>query len=585
MLRTPLVATVLGLLIPAAQLQAQTCKLIDGELHVDSAQECTMPVEVSAAPIELSYWVMGDGSKVILPKTEAPDNTWNITAAEAAFGYGVMIDARGQSGSGGNNGVFQGGGVPDCGKGRPGTTGSDGLPGAPGQSVDLQIAFVELGSLTIDTSGGAGGIGGNGGNGQRGGKADVSDNCRGGKGGSAGAGGQGGQGGDGGHITMRIDMSHGIPIPLLEKLNFEFAGGVGGSAGKAGKPGAGGRGVCRDWGLWDVCKGGGPGGSTPGASSEGDYGEFGALKVTVEETFSGGDDLGVNAGVPTRTKSAKAMRTACGRVFSHLPRFVSFFDNYVVDKPVHSYMISNLEMASLRENAGLHTDAKAAYRSILTEMEIVEKAVLGRYWSYKDRLDHVVAIRDQIMDLTNVIKAAPQTGCLAKRDSDAFDQCRSRCMETSRTEKKSHDDAGSSEQNGKNGKSSKTWKKKGSSEETETVNLSKDCVASCMDTVLQAMKYEACGDVVTSVSTLRASLAATDGTFPTLTLGDVILTRTQSGESRAWSGPLVVEHEGALRSTCASTMPDSDGIRKCGSYGASRWRQQYDCKGDLRSSE
>ncbi|MDY6920997.1 MAG: hypothetical protein SV765_12405 [Pseudomonadota bacterium] len=161
-----------------------------------------------------------------------------IDVARAEIGRNVKIVARGEAGADGQPGASIPGQAPTCSAGKPGTAGTDGQPGDDGGSLILNVGIAELGSLTVDTRGGAGGDGGTGGAGQRGGEIDK---CNAPAGGAGGAGGNGGDGGDGGQIRIsyRLLSGYSPDRPIRQLIRLRSDGGPGGALGEGGEGGAG----------------------------------------------------------------------------------------------------------------------------------------------------------------------------------------------------------------------------------------------------------------------------------------------------------------------------------------------------------
>jgi len=114
---------------------------------------------------------------------------------------------------------------------------SHGSNGADGKNLILVIDFKVLGSLTINTNGGAGGNGARGRPGDNGGDGQS--------GSDGGGGGNGGSGGNGGNLTLIYSHEGFVPIFNSKRnhsiqLNYDGGnpglGGQGGQGGRGGKP-------------------------------------------------------------------------------------------------------------------------------------------------------------------------------------------------------------------------------------------------------------------------------------------------------------------------------------------------------------
>lgn len=202
----------------------------------------TLTVTREMATLRLENLFFGDHSTIRF----APAlSYWNLTADSARIGEGVRIDARGQAGATGQDGTDSAP-ADECAEGVAGQPGTDGQPGGKGVNLELKLNVSALGSLEIDTRGGAGGNGGVGGQGQTAGRAG---NCEPPAGGAGGDGGRGGRGGDGGNISLGLGIDSGtLPgqdtgiAELVQRIEFRTEAGAGGRGGEPGKGGAGAKG-------------------------------------------------------------------------------------------------------------------------------------------------------------------------------------------------------------------------------------------------------------------------------------------------------------------------------------------------------
>jgi len=203
------------------------------DLVVGADQE--LVITQAQTSMALERLVLGDRASIRFAEGVS---FWDLSARSASIGDGVRIMAAGAEGREGSPGAAPPP-AETCQDGAPGQRGSDGGDGRNGVNIALQLVVADLGSLIIDTGGGAGAAGGGGGDGQPAGAANGCEPPRGGEGGT---GGRGGRGGDGGNVSLRLglDNNAGTGLPaLLERIEFRVAGGAGGAGGAAGKGGSG----------------------------------------------------------------------------------------------------------------------------------------------------------------------------------------------------------------------------------------------------------------------------------------------------------------------------------------------------------
>lgn len=249
-----------------------------------SANSVTVPpagewlVGSEQADLTLTRLELGDGAVVRF----APGvKHWRLVATEALIGKGVFIDGRGEVGAAGEAGGDAVGQAERCKDGLPGQAGMSGIAGNPGVSMRLELGVLEIGSLTVDASGGAGGAGGSGGAGQLGG--DI-DHCRGGRGGAGGAGGDGGAGGNGGDVELYYWSPAQKPLDSIRSgIKVLSDAGAAGSAGSGGVGGAGVKGRYQKGSIAGNKKwlAGGAAGQNGASGKSGESGRGG--KVTVAE--------------------------------------------------------------------------------------------------------------------------------------------------------------------------------------------------------------------------------------------------------------------------------------------------------------
>jgi len=167
--------------------------------------------------------------------------------------------------------------------------GADGLPGAQGGDLVLDIRGRVAGQPQVDLRGQRGGNGARGAKGEKGAtgsrgsdaaegflecKRGGGDGGKGGPGGTGGTGGNGGRGGDGGTLFLPYAPTY---VQALSAISCLQAGAPGGAAGEGGQPGDGGDGG-RGGGGKGLCGGGhnGPPGEPGQFGSPGDDGKPGS---------------------------------------------------------------------------------------------------------------------------------------------------------------------------------------------------------------------------------------------------------------------------------------------------------------------
>ena len=182
--------------------------------------------------LRLEHLSIGDGAQIRFAEGV---NRWRVDARHVSIGNNVVIDGRGAAGAPGSAGVGATGRAKDCATGGDGGAGGAGGRGGDGVALVFWWGIDALGSMKLQTDGGAGAAGGNGGNGQDGGRANM---CPGGNGGSGGQGGVGGAGGRGGDISFHyFDAGSGRADPR-DKLVVSNAGGRAAAGGAGGAGGA-----------------------------------------------------------------------------------------------------------------------------------------------------------------------------------------------------------------------------------------------------------------------------------------------------------------------------------------------------------
>jgi len=221
-----------SLLITAVWLSPAVTVRAENVLHVKAGQTHVLAANKF---MQLDRLILDDGATLQIPATL---DALQLNAARVEIGTGVTILARGEAGTAGVAGASQPGQAAECEAALPGAAGSAGLAGGKGVDLNLAWGIARLGSLTIDTSGGAGGNGGAGGKGQA---AGEFDRCR---APAAGAGGDGGAGGNGGAagklmLVYRLLPGSKIQPPLDSHLTLRSEGGVAGQGGAGGLGGAG----------------------------------------------------------------------------------------------------------------------------------------------------------------------------------------------------------------------------------------------------------------------------------------------------------------------------------------------------------
>ena len=203
------------------------------QLHVKAGQTLTLDDKKSV--LVLDSLELDDNSTLIVPSSMPQIQ---IQASKAIIGQHVRILAVGANGAPGQAGASQTGQAARCEPGANGGNGSPGNNGSDGVEVNLTLRIAAIGSLAIDTHGGAGGVGGAGGMGQKGGEFD---NCDAPPGGEGGRGGDGGDGGNGGHVRVLYSLIPGAGLSdgIGNRIQVDASGGKGAAGGTGGKGGVG----------------------------------------------------------------------------------------------------------------------------------------------------------------------------------------------------------------------------------------------------------------------------------------------------------------------------------------------------------
>jgi len=206
---------------------------------------------------------------------------WELLAADASIGYGVVINGGGKSGDAGAPGLTYDKQARSCTPGKRGKGGESGSNGYPGVDIYLGLDARKIGNLKIVADGGKGGDGGAGGAGQ---DAGNIVNCPAARGGGGGAGGPGGDGGRGGNVVLSVN-----PIdPNTEVAALTAGVRVSVKPGEAGKGGEGGKGGAGSEGTYINQKtltgnkkwvAGGPRGRFGVTGEDGDEGSYGQVFV------------------------------------------------------------------------------------------------------------------------------------------------------------------------------------------------------------------------------------------------------------------------------------------------------------------
>ena len=568
----------------------ESCHISDGTLQLGEGHTCELQTALSRAPLILSHLIMGNNSTLRLPNTVTEDNRWEIKANRADIGHHVRIDASGQPGQNGEQGSGganrgQCAGTPRGGTGGEGGRGTDGLSG---RSIMLDIGFSSLGSLVIDTTGGDGGNGGPGGSGGKGRDADVDypiPICHGGDGGPGGTGGPGGDGGDGGSISVKLDLSASINVvPILDSLELRASGGSFGEHGSSGAGGPGGNGdrSCAPLlGTPCISRGGGQRGAGGANGVNGQPG-LGGKPVVVEvgEVFLMSDSANISVGdagpnePSDRTEDQRGhsdnMTAACSTLFGHFPRFLSMYNNYLIDDNVHSYVLSNLEKASQMEASGRYADAREAYGSILQDIDTIDGVARSRFREYARPGELVGGLTARIRVLESIIDSAPETRCLGDQPLSEFNRCRSLCIGY---EMQGNYEIGT-DQEGRFNVGMDT---------RSSVSVGARCIPECMGRILEAGQYEACDRLIEELNNLQNQIAmARRSRFPTLALEEV-LSSSREVSDFSWRGPLTILYEDTTVHVC----PQRDmyfGLEYCRDdrigRPVDRWRSGYTCMGE-----
>lgn len=195
------------------------------DLTVGAGQ--TYTVSAAQSDLRLDHLTLGDNARVVF----APGvGSWRVYAKQAAIGQNVVIDGRGVAGAAGVNGIDRADAAKDCEDGRAGGNGGAGGVGGAGVALDLWWGVESLGSLNIQTEGGAGGAGAKGGRGQDAGRVNL---CAGPRAGDGGVGGVGGSGGKGGAVALSY-LPATKAANLAERIRIGSAGGAAGVGGVGG---------------------------------------------------------------------------------------------------------------------------------------------------------------------------------------------------------------------------------------------------------------------------------------------------------------------------------------------------------------
>ena len=163
---------------------------------------------------------------------------WHLQASNVSMGNGIVINASGRPGDNGTVGKSAVGIADECGDGKPGEDGQHGSNGTDGVAISMRFAISDIGSLTINATGGEGGAGGRGGAGQQAGKVIR---CTGPDGGAGGQGGEGGDGGNGSYIRIVYSYLEGATASgaLGQFVTVDNAGGEAGKGASGGHGGGG----------------------------------------------------------------------------------------------------------------------------------------------------------------------------------------------------------------------------------------------------------------------------------------------------------------------------------------------------------
>lgn len=278
--------------------------LVDAaSLRIPANSSYTVPV--TQTEMTLDELMIGDGATIsFAPGVVA----WDLRAAKASIGEGVIVDAAGAAGVDGEDGA----------DGKSCSDNSDGQGGQPGSaggnaiSVSLRLGITEIGSLAINASGGRGGNGGAGGAG-----ADYSERCEDVDAGSGGDGGAGGAGGEGGNVRVLYHR-------LSSQLN---ADNIENSIAITAEPGASGA------------------GGSPGSGGEGGEGRYvQARTLTGSRKWVGGADSGDNG-----SEGRDGLRGKAGQaIIAELEAAVTAEESQFIPKPAKQSGGVSSEIKALR---------------------------------------------------------------------------------------------------------------------------------------------------------------------------------------------------------------------------------------------
>lgn len=222
--------------------------------------------------VTIKHLIMEDNSTIVVQENL---ESIVIKVKKSTVGSNTKIlSSRAKDGVNGSNTGGQARGGGRCRGGTTGAVGGNATSGTPATDITLDICFISLGNLIIESRGGKGGNGGKGQTGGNGGRGSCSNGCGGGPGASGGTGGAAGNGGDSGDVFVYYrykDKKDSSP-PNVTIINN---GGIAGNPGPGGNPGAGGGGVnnCGPWPHWS--HGGGPGGRSGASGQSGTNGNDG----------------------------------------------------------------------------------------------------------------------------------------------------------------------------------------------------------------------------------------------------------------------------------------------------------------------
>lgn len=179
------------------------------ELRVAAGQ--TYRIEATAQSLELDRLVLADGARIVFAPTL---RVWQLRAVEAEIGRNVVIDGRGRNGADATS-------LAACAE----DAAVSGEAGGSGVAITLELGILQLGDLTVLSSGGRGGAG-----------ASV-DACQTETGKRGGAGGNAGDGGDV-RFAYRVLQGGMSAADVRARLRVKSEAGEPGSAGASAKPAA-----------------------------------------------------------------------------------------------------------------------------------------------------------------------------------------------------------------------------------------------------------------------------------------------------------------------------------------------------------